>query len=63
MRGVGTGGLAMKRSIKQGQRLWTRRGVLGLLVALMSLRRIVRGGGKATTPKLSLHEADYYRQR
>ena len=50
----------MKRSIKRGRGLWTRRGFLGLLGVLMSAHRLVWGNSLETKPKLSLHEADYY---
>jgi hypothetical protein len=51
----------MKPSDKQGQRLWTRRGVLGLLGVLMSVHRFVWGGSEERKPRLSRHEADYHR--
>jgi hypothetical protein len=51
----------MKPALEKPRRLWTRRGVLGLLGVLMGGHRWVWAGSLHTKPKLATHEADYYR--
>ena len=50
----------MKPLKKKGQRLWSRRGVLGLLGIMLGAHRLVWSLHADSKPKLSLHEADYY---